>query len=145
VTFVIVCPYLLLDVGRTRDTATFLGIALYAGRPDAPTGVPSGPAEWLASRAFVYHLAVSMRYGAGLVATLALPVAAWWGWRRRDPLLVVTVSYCVVAYVVAGASPVRLARYVTPLMPLVALLLAEGVVALAGRVTQPRRRAPRPW
>lgn len=139
--FVVVCPYLLLDIGRTRDTATFLGLALYAGRPDAAAGVPAGPIEWLASRAFVYHLTHSMRYGAGLLATLALPFAAWWACRRREPLLVVAVAYCVVAYLVAGASPVRLARYVTPLMPLVALLLAEGVVAVASRVATGRLRA----
>jgi 4-amino-4-deoxy-L-arabinose transferase-like glycosyltransferase len=143
-TFLVTNPYLLLDLGRTRDTASFLGLALYAERPGSTASADGLGAltAWIRSRAFGYHLTHSLRYGCGLLQTLALPVVLGWVLvRRREPLLVLTAVFCVTLFLVAGASPVHLARYVTPLTPLIAILLAEGVMAASSLAMPVRRRA----
>jgi 4-amino-4-deoxy-L-arabinose transferase-like glycosyltransferase len=140
--FVAACPYLVLDFGRTRDTAAFLGLALYAERPGvaAGDGLLASTVAWLRSRAFGYHVTTSLRYGCGLLPTLTLPVALAWAARRREPLLVLAATVAATLFLAAGASPVRLARYVTPMTPLLAILIAELVVALAARTHTPRAR-----
>jgi 4-amino-4-deoxy-L-arabinose transferase-like glycosyltransferase len=144
-TFAATNPYLLLDLGRTRETASFLGLALYAGRPEAASDPGASGlgalGAWLASRAFAYHVTHSLRYGVGLLQLLVLPVAGAWACVRREPLLLLSAVFCGTLLLVAGASPVRLARYVTPLTPLVAILLADGVVALGRRTGTAGRRA----
>jgi hypothetical protein len=73
--------------------------------------------------------------------TLALPLALAWTVKRREPLLVLAATVAATLFLAAGASPVRLARYVTPVTPLLAILTAELVVALSARVRAPRARA----
>jgi 4-amino-4-deoxy-L-arabinose transferase-like glycosyltransferase len=88
-------------------------------------------------KGLVYHAVFSLRYGAGLLPTLVLPVAVLWGFLVRPPLLLLAAVFGVTYYVVIGLSPVNLARYVTPLLPLAAVLegalLAAAVQALARR------------
>ena len=129
-TIVLTNPYLVLDLGRTRDTATFSTLAIYTTRPEA---TPAAGADALAramtfvrTRAFGYHLGVSLRHGAGLAVALATPLALLVALRApRRPFLVLASVFTVFYYLVAGASPVHLARYLTPLVPLLALLVAE--------------------
>jgi len=91
-------------------------------------------------KGFVYHAAFSLRYGAGLLPTFVLPVALLWGLVSRTPLLVLAAVFGVGYYLVIGLSPVTLARYVTPLLPPVALL--EGaLLAAAVRAIAPRAGA----
>src|SRR2546422_8212527 len=57
---------------------------------------------------------------------LATPLALLVALRRpRRPFLVLASVFTVFYYLVAGTSPVHLARYLTPLVPLLALLVAE--------------------
>lgn len=92
-------------------------------------------------KGLAYHATFSLRYGAGLLPTLVLPVAIVWGVVGRAPLTVLATVFALAYYVVIGLSPVNLARYVTPLLPVVALLeaalLAAIVRALAGRGATP--------
>jgi 4-amino-4-deoxy-L-arabinose transferase-like glycosyltransferase len=100
-----------------------------------PASSPGDAAELISPytgpwwKGFVYHATFSLRYGAGLLPTVVLPLAVLWGMFGRKPLLVLAAAFGVVYYVVIALSPVNLARYVTPLLPLVALL--EGALLAA--------------
>ena len=119
-TFVVASPYLVLDLERTRQTFRFSTMAVYAARPAL-------------GRAFGYHLAVSLRRGSGLAMTLATPLALVVALRSRAPMLVLAAAFSALYFVVIGASPVHLARYLTPLVPLLALLVAHLLLATTGR------------
>lgn len=144
-TFFAVCPFLLLDMARSSDTIELLKLALYATRPEAGAPADAGGlaalVKWITTRTFAYHLTVSLRFGIGLVATLALPIAIGRALVRPDVLPKMAAVFCILFYLVAGASPVHLARYITPLTPLMALLLADLIVAVAARTGSPRGRA----
>src|SRR5439155_594794 len=71
---------------------------------------------------FAYHAGFSLRYGAGLVPTLLAPVAVAWGAASRRRLLVLAAVFAVAYSAVVGISPVNQARYMTPLLPVLALL-----------------------
>jgi hypothetical protein len=145
VTIAVTNPYLLIDATRTSGTASFATWAVYASRPDAhpPPGASLlvRAATFVRTRAFGYHLGVSLRHGAGLAVALATPVALAHALRGpRRPFLVLAAAFCVVYYLVAGASPVHLARYLTPLLPLVALLVADLACAVTERLPTPGTR-----
>lgn len=133
--FFVVSPFVILDAGRMKDTVDLLSIAIYATRPDAVIPADAGPLDgllgWLRSRAFGYHATVSLRYGMGLLPALVLPIAVVRALVRPEPFLRMSAVFCVVSYLVAGASPVHLARYVTIITPFAAVLLAELVVTVA--------------
>jgi hypothetical protein len=85
-----------------------------------------------------YHARFSLRYGAGLLATVLAPAAVMWGLVSRRPLAVLTAATAVLYYLMMSGSPVALARYMTPLMPWLALLEAGLLGALVSRVRNPR-------
>jgi hypothetical protein len=99
-----------------------------------PPPIPGLPMDepWWGS--FVYHARFSLRYGAGLLATLLAPAAVIWGIASGRPLAVLTAASAVVYYVMISGSPVGLARYMTPLMPWLALLEAGMLGALVARI-----------
>ena len=144
--FVATSPTVVTDPA-TRSTVVFLvrtllptGMpgSIVASAPTAVTAEPGGPVSpytgpWW--KGFAYHATFSLRYGAGLLPTLLLPLAVLWGVASRRPLLVLTAVFAVAYYLVVGLSPVNLARYMTPMLPTLALLeaamLAAAVRALA--------------
>jgi hypothetical protein len=66
--------------------------------------------------------------------TLATPLALAWALRApRRPLLVLSVSFVALHYLVVGASPVHLTRYFTPVVPLLALAVAVLIDAVPPR------------
>src|SRR5689334_21205412 len=92
------------------------------------------------TRSFGYHLVWSLRRGCGLGMALATPIALA-ATPRRDahPMLRLSACFAILYYVVAGASPVRLARYFTPIVPILLVLVADLVVR-AVRLVPPRWR-----
>jgi hypothetical protein len=86
----------------------------------------------------VYHARFSLRYGAGLLPTLLAPAAVIWGFASGRPLAVLTAATAVLYYIVMSASPVGMARYMTPLMPWLALLEAGLLGALVARIRDRR-------
>jgi hypothetical protein len=133
-------PFLLVDMWTVTSTAAFVGRAVYASRP-GPPATGGAIVRFLGERSFGYHLTVSLRHGFGLLFALAAPVAVARGFRRGTaPLLALVAPFCVVYYLAIGASPVLLARYLTPIAPLLALLVASLVLALADRAGTARAR-----
>jgi hypothetical protein len=97
----------------------------------------ASPREW---PGFLYHSQFSLRYAIGLPAVLLLPVALVWGAFSRRSLATLCVIFFVTAYLVFGASTALLSRYMTPLLPVAALLVAALVVAGLELVVAKRSR-----
>jgi hypothetical protein len=104
-----------------------------ADRPPPDAGLLETVTRFVRPRAFAYHVTHSLRYGCGLLATLALPAALVLACRRpRRHAFVLAAAFTVVFYLVAGASRVHLTRYFVAVTPLMALLLGRLVLWLAG-------------
>ena len=136
ITFLLACPYLVLDLGRTTFTSWFLAFTVFATRPQAALPAAAGwlavPLHFVQTRAFGYHLTTSLWHGFGSLATLALPAALVAAARRREPpLFRMAVVFTIAYWLVIGAAPVHLVRYFTALVPIVTLLLGHLVVVLA--------------
>lgn len=105
-----------------------------------PAGtLPPASLPWWSG--FVFHASFSLRYGAGLVATLLLPLAVVWGLASGRRLALLAAVFALVYFVVTALSPAQLARYLTPMMPVVALLEGGLVAAVARRVARGRTAA----
>jgi len=121
-------PYLVLDAGfawRQMAPATH---TVFAARTSVP------------ERAFAYHAAVSLRYGMGLLCALLVLPAGVLALVAREPLWWVSGVFALVWYAVIGSSPVHHVRYLTPLVPVLALLVAVLLGRLAAAAGA--RRAP---
>jgi hypothetical protein len=138
--FLVCSPYLLLDWPRTQETLGFMPMAVFASRPapGPPATTRLGAIEReLSMRAFTYHVRVSLRRGAGLLVALLTPVALVLAFRRpRAPVLVLAASFALFYYVVIGVSQIHLARYLTPIVPLIVLLVAWLLARVAGLLPQ---------
>jgi hypothetical protein len=97
----------------------------------------AGEPDWLAG--LVYHARFSLRYGAGLLPALLAPIALLWGLASRRTLPLLGALFFLVYYTVMSASPALYARYLTPVMPVLALLEAMMLCDLAGRFFERRR------
>lgn len=142
--FLAVSPHMVLDFARTWETYHVARWNVYVTRPESvpPPDASLLERAWLflRTRAFGYHLAVSLRHGCGLgVALLALPALGAALRRGAPPLLPLAAAFAVLHYLVAGASPVRLARYFTPSVPLL-LVLVASLLGLAVRALPARAR-----
>jgi hypothetical protein len=90
---------------------------------------------------YAYHAGFSLRYGIGLLPTLATPFALAWALASKQPLALLSAVCAVSYFLVVGASPALLARYQTPIVPLLLLLVAGMLVAVARRMATGRGRA----
>lgn len=84
-------------------------------------------------RAFLYHVRFSLWYGFGALATVLAPLAVLWGFAGRRPVAPLASTFVVVWFVVVGLSPHLYARYLTPVAPILLLLEAGLLGALASR------------
>jgi hypothetical protein len=81
------------------------------------------------------------RYGAGLPAALLAPLALAWGLAARRPLPRVAAIATLAYFFVVGSAVTTQSRYLSPIVPLVAILEAGALAALARRLVADRRRA----
>jgi hypothetical protein len=128
---------------KSREVVGFLASTLLpSGAPGSIAPDALGPSPYAGPwwQGFVYHVAFSLRWGAGLLPTLLLPVAIGWGLFCRRPLPLLAAVFVLAYYLVVGSSPVQLARYMTPLVPALALLEGGLVGAIAARVPGAGRR-----
>jgi 4-amino-4-deoxy-L-arabinose transferase-like glycosyltransferase len=137
-TFLAASPYLVLDFPRARDTATFSMVAVYGARPqpNAPpdAGLVAKARRYLERGTFGYHAAVSLRHGCGLLFALLTVPAIVSGLWRRHRFLALAAGFTLLYYLVVGISPVHQSRYVTPLVPLLALLIADCIFRVGSHV-----------
>lgn len=139
--FLATSPYLLFgDASKRMISQTFLVLfpqispdVLPADLRDAAAAqltVKLEPAGW---RVLLYHVRVSLWYGFGAVATLLTPAAMVWGFLSRRPVAILASAFAVVWFVVVSLSPHFYARYLTPVVPVVLLLTAGMLTAVASR------------
>ncbi len=105
--------------------------------PEATTPPFGGAVESPGWSAFLYHVRFSLWYGFGALATVLTAPAVLWGFVSRRPVAVLASTFVVVWYVVVGLSPHLLARYLTPVAPVLLLLEAGLLTALASRFQRP--------
>jgi 4-amino-4-deoxy-L-arabinose transferase-like glycosyltransferase len=134
--FLLLDPHMVTDFALTQKTYAIATWNVYVTRPEAMPPPDAGLLErvWLfiRTRSFGYHLAWSLRGGCGLAIALATPIALLATLRRgAHPMLRLSAVFVVLYFVVAGASPVRLARYLTPIVPILLVLVANLVVTAA--------------
>jgi hypothetical protein len=127
VVFFATAPALLFD---PKSRASFSIILTFLPGGLSGAKMPSG--NFFAG--FAYHALFSLRYGAGLLPALLLPLAVAAGLANRHPLARLTAVFVVVYYCVVSTSSVTLARWITPLMPPLALLEGALLAAAARRV-----------
>ncbi len=97
---------------------------------------PSGGAKQ--ERALAYHVTMSLRHGTGLLFTLLAAPAVVFGLRSRDALLALASLFALLWFAVNGASPVHHVRYLTPILPLLCLLVASLLDRATARLAAPR-------
>lgn len=123
-------PYLVLDWPFVwRQMGPAVG-TVFAPRGEADLGHP-------VERAFLYHVTTSFRYGTGLAFALLVAPALAWGARPAKPLFALATLFSALWLVVIGVSPVHHVRYLTPILPLLALLVAHLLADLARRLGRP--------
>lgn len=140
-TVLVTWPQLLISP-ETR--AAFFGIArlVFPQLPDAvgtmpphalaPTP-PDGAAGWRWYYGFVKHVTFSLPYGCGFVATGLFPVAVAWGLGSRRPQALVAAVFALVWFGVHGVALAYHARYMTPLVPVIALLEGTALAVASAR------------
>ena len=136
--FVATSPYLFINPHTRADMlrifyVVFPQLGPVVPVPVVPPGTVDIPQTQHTWDGLAYHAAFSLRYGAGLLATLLAPCAVLWGLASRRPPAVLGAVFALVYYAVCGTSPALLARYMTPLVPVLALLEAGLLAALAAR------------
>ena len=141
--FCAVSPFFFLDAEQLRGTVDLVLRATYGARPGQAGEAAGGWAErleaFLGARTFRYHLLESLRHGMGLPLALLAPVAITAAaWREREPFFKLAALFCAVYYVAIGFGQATLARYLTPLTPLLCLLAAR-LLTRAAALVPPRR------
>ncbi|MFM8411779.1 MAG: ArnT family glycosyltransferase [Alphaproteobacteria bacterium] len=126
-------PYMVLDWPFVWETMSPAIKTVFAPRGEADLMKP-------VERAFWYHVTTSFRWGTGLLFSLLCVPAIALGARGREPFFVLSTLFTVLWIVTIGVSPVHHVRYLTPILPLLALLVARLLVHLArplGRLAVP--------
>jgi hypothetical protein len=146
--FVFTSPYLVLEsdnymwVLRVVFPQLFAGPALPGDTASAEGAAPQpefaeyGEGDWWV--AFAYHARFSLRYGMGLLPALLAPIAVAWGFASRLPLAICASLFALVYFVVIGLSPAIVARYMTPLVPVLYFLEAGMLWTLVTRLASLR-------
>jgi hypothetical protein len=135
-------PYLILDYANAQREAAFYGQVVYSTRAQdaGPTSIADAVRWLVRTRAFGHHVTVSLRHGCGLAMTVAALPAVVMGFRSADPFLWLAAAYTTIHYLVTGASPLQLSRYFTPIVPLLALLVAAALARATAAIRSARTR-----
>ncbi len=143
--FAATSPFVLLNPAALEMLQRNLSVVIPGSVDPLPAAAASGLAgfegptapEWAARfgpfGSVVYHAAFSLRYGIGLLPTLVAPLAVIWGLLSGVWLARLAAILCIAWYGVVSLSPVMLSRYVTPMVPALAILEAGLLVAAVRR------------
>ena len=134
--FLATSPFLVLNAQSRENILYLLSTLLPQNVPGVITAAPPTRRWW---EGFAYHALFSLRWGAGLLPTLLFPVAIGWAFWTRRALPLLAAVFALAYYAVLSTSTVNLARYMTPLVPVLALLEAGVLAAAVDRL--PRRWA----
>ncbi len=142
--FLVTSPDLIFNAETRRQVLGIVSLVFPSLDPSTsqPASVaPLAPVAPEASplRGYAYYSFFALRHGAGGLLTLAAPLAVVWGLLSRAPLPTLSAFFVLIGFAAFGASPAMHARYLVPLLPALALLVAGAVWAGLARVLR------RPW
>jgi hypothetical protein len=123
ISFIAGTPYAVLDYPKFIEDLRFDFTHLSGGHNDIYLG-----------RGWIYHATHSLPYGAGIATCAAAVVGLWPFVRRHGRAAIVLGSFAVPFYAAVGSGYTVFFRYVLPLIPLICLLAAFGVVAASSWV-----------
>ncbi len=143
VAFLITSPDLLLNPETRRKVLSIVVLVFPRAFPDVESPAASIPALLSSPDGFQhsqsaldgwrYYYGFALRYGMGLTAMALVPPALAWGFLARRPLALASALFATLSFLLFGLSPALLSRYLTPLVPAFAILLAGAVTALIRR------------
>ncbi len=144
VAFLVTSPDLLLNPETRRKVLSIVVLVFPRAFPDVESpaaAIPamlSGPEGFRHSQSALdgwrYYYGFALRYGMGLGAAALVPPALAWGFLARRPLALASAIFVTLSFVLFGISPALLSRYLTPLVPALAILLAGSVTAAIRRL-----------
>jgi len=148
--FLLTSPFLLTNPssqGMIQATLQAVFPSLYTAPPEAAEALaiegpqaPAWAARFGALGPLVYHALFSMRHGTGLLPSLLAPIAIAWGLLRREVLLRLSAVLVLAWIAVVSLSPVMLSRYLTPMLPALAILEVACLATALRRLTLPPPR-----
>lgn len=136
-TFAMTNPLLLVSGQARSSVAAVLGLLFpkffaQLAQPLPPVLATIAPPRPLGS-GFVYHATFSLRYGLGIAFAIATPLLVVRGLLSRRPLTRAAAVFSIVWYLVNSLSPASLSRYMSPLVPAIAVLAGDVVSSLTAR------------
>jgi hypothetical protein len=143
--FVITSPDLLLNPQTRNRVLSIVVLVFPKAFPGVVTEAPRIPAASLrfqhpqtALEGWSFYYLFALRYGAGLAFVCALPFAMVWGFLSRQSLTIAAAVFGATAFLLFGTSPALLSRYMTPVMPAFAIVVASALTAAARRLAPHR-------
>ena len=118
VSFLAGTPYAVLDRPKFVEDLLYDFTHLSGGHNNIDLG-----------RGWIYHATHSLPYGAGMATCAAAVVGIWPFARHHGRAALVLGSFAVSFYLAVGSGYTVFFRYVLPLVPLICLLAAFGVLA----------------
>lgn len=137
--FVVTSPDLVLNAETRRQLVNIVYIVFPELHPDPPPEPKVDIDERGVSGGYAYYYDFAYRNGAGWLMFVVTPIAVVWGVVSRTPLGVLSSAFAVVGYLVFAGSTAWHARYLVPMLPAVAALVAGMTMAAT------RRLAPERW
>jgi len=138
--FAATSPYLLFDADSLKQFEVGLQL-LFAWLPGGSSALAS---DVRATTGFFerlhYYVSFSLCHGAGPLATLLALPALVWGFASRRPVAVLAALYASVHLVVVSTGGAPFGRFMSPIIPVLALLEAGAIAAALERIAP--RRAP---
>ena len=125
ISFLAGTPYAILDHPKFIEDLRYDFTHLSGGHNDIHLG-----------RGWIYHATTSLPYGAGIATCAAAAVGIWPFARRHGRAAIVIGSFAVSFYLAVGSGYTVFFRYVLPLVPVICLLAAFGVVAASRWLAQ---------
>ncbi len=126
--FIATSPDFIFNPETLEQLLAIPGFVLPKLSGTAPPGVVEASDKVLMWPGLLYHYNFSFRYAFGWPLMALLPAALVWGIFSRHKMAQISAWFFLLAYLVFGTSPVLLSRYMTPLLPVAALLLGAAVV-----------------
>jgi hypothetical protein len=128
--------YLVFEMGNLETIVDGLAM-IFSSKQEEPglaldhaRASPSGFGELLK-----YHAIYSFRYGAGVMVTLLAPAALAWGLLSRRSLPLLAAVYCLAHCCVMSLGNQAFSRFMSPIMPMIALLEAGMLSAILTRLS----------
>jgi 4-amino-4-deoxy-L-arabinose transferase-like glycosyltransferase len=143
--FVVTSPDLLFNPETRNRVLSIVVLVFPKAFPGVVTEAPRIPAASLrfqhpqsALEGWSFYSLFALRYGAGLAFLCVLPFAMVWAFLSKQSLTIAAAIFGATAFLLFGTSPALLSRYMTPVMPAFAIVVASASSAAVRRAV-PRR------